>query len=111
MVSESITQNGIRLGTLMGLKLKWQLRQIALEYVTWLFSLTSTLLAYIGITFWKYVQYGGELNWPKGTKLGWMLEWFYLNHIKAVVIWIPIALFVDILIRRLVYRLNDYPPG
>ncbi len=91
----------------MGLKAKWNMRQIALGYVTCFCSLTSTLLVVVGIKFWKYVQYGGELNWPKGTKLDWMLEWYYIHHLKAVIVWIPVTLFIDLLIRRFIYRLDD----
>ena len=91
----------------MGLKMKWHLRQIVLGYVACFFSLTSTLLILIGIKFWKYVQYGGQLKWPKGTQLDWMLEWFYLHHAKALIVWIPVTLLLDLLIRRFIYELNE----
>jgi len=91
----------------MGIKTKWHLRQIALGYFASLCSLTSIILVIIGIKFLKFVQYGGELKWPKGTKLDWMLEWFYTSQVKSLIVWIPVTILIDQFIRRFVYKLHE----
>ena len=95
----------------MGMKLKWHMRQLALGLVASLFSCTSALLVLMTIKCWKLYQYGlgmyPQYDWPKHTSLQYILGHFYDMSIHPLLIWIPVTLIVDLMLRRFIYQLDE----
>ena len=95
----------------MGIKAKWHCRQIALGFLAALFSCTSVLMIKLVIRCWELYQYGlrmyPQYDWPKHPSLQYILGNFYSLSVHPLLIWIPLTLITDLILRRFAYRLDE----
>lgn len=87
---------------------KWDLRQSAIGYLAWVVSFTGYLVIRTGINVVKFCHYGisaFDFAWPKEHAWNAVTTVFLNEGFWPYVGWIPVALFVDVLIRRYFLRL------
>jgi hypothetical protein len=95
----------------MSLKLKWHLRQITKAVLTAPLSLSFAIAALCAFRMIQFYKYGLTMyptyTFPKVHNAHYELEAFWLLSLSPLVPWIVAALPVDIVIRRLGWKLYE----
>ncbi|MGZ6310406.1 MAG: hypothetical protein ACXWOH_07235 [Bdellovibrionota bacterium] len=90
--------------------MNWEVRQLALGFLLAPLSATGALLATLIIRFYKLQEVGlpgmyPDESWPKMMSIPATLHAFWELGVSPLLIWIPVALALDLVIRRYVFRL------
>lgn len=95
----------------MILKTKWHMRQIAIGYIMCAVSFTAYCIVRAAINLVEFAHYGQrgfpDFPWLKHMTDVQLMSIFYENAIYPYLAWIPVALLVDLVLRRFFFRLNS----
>ena len=95
----------------MNLNTRWEFRQLILSALLAPLSLTGFILAWIGIRAYKLQELGiagmfPEYRWPKMMSIPDTLHAFWSLGVTPLLWWIPVALVLDLTLRRYVFKLT-----
>lgn len=93
-----------RKGQLMDLKFKWHCHEVVKELLFKMFSLSSILTFYVFLKIYKWMDLGPAVFAKKMArdKIGPydMLSYLWWNELWPIILLIPVAIVLDIVIRR-----------
>ncbi len=95
----------------MNLKLQWHLRQITKAILTAPMSFSFFLLALCAFRAYQFYRYGLDMypgiKFPKSHTVQYELFAFWKLSIESVAPWVLVAFPLDVVIRRVGWKLHD----
>ena len=96
----------------MTLKIKWHLRQLGADVLTYLLCFTTILVVVpIAVRYYHFMTYGLDMypgiKWPKTVFVGNAARAFWEYSVWPRVQWVPLTVVADVVFRRFLFRTAD----
>ena len=96
----------------MSLKIKWRVRQFAVELFSYILCFTTfAILVPVTIKCRQFYETGLDMFprelWPPSMTLSSILDVFWQQSLWPILMWLPLAVAADVVLRQRFFRLCD----